>query len=188
MWSFSGNCAASVQISTFMCLWAIFIFIYSQDRSTYFPTDRSQIGRSIVGIYKSLTDTWKWKLGLRPRNSFSGNICFEFSVLCLCSALTSPWFLCSRVILGERGGEGERKGKGRGEGEGEGGGEGYSDRDVARILARLSRSSQRHFNNSLFCTRNRWTGNKKNKNTWLCSWQSSTKISLLWFQNIKKIS
>ncbi len=28
----------------------------------------------------SLTDTWMWKLGLWPRNSFSGNICFEFSV------------------------------------------------------------------------------------------------------------
>ncbi len=27
-----------------------------------------------------------WKLGLWPRNSFSGNICFEFSVLFLCSA------------------------------------------------------------------------------------------------------
>jgi hypothetical protein len=29
-------------------------FIYSQDRSTYFPASR--IGRPIVGIYKSLTD------------------------------------------------------------------------------------------------------------------------------------
>jgi hypothetical protein len=27
-----------------------------------------------------------WKLGLMPRNSFSGNICFEFSVLSLCNA------------------------------------------------------------------------------------------------------
>ncbi len=30
----------------------------------------SRIGRSMVGIYKSLTDTWMWKLGLWPRNSF----------------------------------------------------------------------------------------------------------------------
>ena len=36
----------------------------------------SRIGRSIVGIYISLT--WMWKLGLWPRNSFSGNICFKF--------------------------------------------------------------------------------------------------------------
>jgi nitrate reductase gamma subunit len=28
-----------------------------------------------------------WKLGLWTRNSFSGNICFEFSVLVLCSEL-----------------------------------------------------------------------------------------------------
>ncbi len=32
-----------------------------------------------------LTDTWIWKLGLRPRYSFSGNICFKFSAFCLCS-------------------------------------------------------------------------------------------------------
>ncbi len=45
-------------------------------------------GRLILVIYKSLSDTWMWKLGLRPHNSFSGNICFEFSVLCLCSVWT----------------------------------------------------------------------------------------------------
>ncbi len=28
----------------------------------------------ILGIYKSVTDTWMWKLGLRPRNSQKRNI------------------------------------------------------------------------------------------------------------------
>ncbi len=46
----------------------------------------SRTGRPIVGIYNSLTDTWMWKLGLRPQCSFSGNICFKFSAFCLCSA------------------------------------------------------------------------------------------------------
>ncbi len=45
----------------------------------------SRKGRPIVGIYNSLTDTWMWKLGLRPRYSFSGNICFKFSAFFLCS-------------------------------------------------------------------------------------------------------
>jgi hypothetical protein len=58
-------------------------FIYSQLSVHLFSC--SKIGRPIMGIYKSLTDTWMWKLGLRPHNSFSGNICFEFSVLCLCT-------------------------------------------------------------------------------------------------------
>jgi hypothetical protein len=44
----------------------------------------SRIGKSIVEIYKLLTDTCMWKLGLWSHNSFSGNICFEFSVLVLC--------------------------------------------------------------------------------------------------------
>ncbi len=66
----------------------------------------SRIGRPIVGIYKSLTDTWRWKLGLRPQYSFSGNICFKIFVLCLYSVFknvtahcvdTSEWnkALCS---------------------------------------------------------------------------------------------
>jgi hypothetical protein len=40
----------------------------------------SKIGRSIMGIYKSLTSTFTC-----TSNSFSGNICFEFSVLVLLS-------------------------------------------------------------------------------------------------------
>ncbi len=45
----------------------------------------SRIGRPILRIYKSLTGAWMWKLGLRPRYSFSGNICLEIPVFCLCS-------------------------------------------------------------------------------------------------------
>ncbi len=139
MYSFSGNCAASIPISSFMCLhckdkipkfrnkysqkrnigvsvpistfmrmWVIYIFprsvclfcwrkcVFSLQCVSDLNIPRigphiscSRIGRSIVGIYKSLTDTWMWKLGLWPRNSFSGNICFQFSVLFLCSV--SAW-------------------------------------------------------------------------------------------------
>ncbi len=71
-----------------VCLWAIYI-LYSQDQSTTPHISCSRIGRSIIVIYKSLTDTWVWKLRLWPRNSFSGNICFKFSALVLCSACTN---------------------------------------------------------------------------------------------------
>ncbi len=47
------NCVASFPISIFMCLWGR--FIYFQDRFTYFPASR--LGRQIVAIYKSPTDT-----------------------------------------------------------------------------------------------------------------------------------
>ncbi len=56
----------------------------------------SRIGRPIIGIYKSLTDTWMWKLGLWPHNSFSGNICFEFLVMVLCSVINGLAHLRNR--------------------------------------------------------------------------------------------
>ncbi len=62
------NCPASVPISTFMCLWAIYIF----PRSVSLFCCRKICG-PILGIHKSPTYTWMWKLGRRPRNSFSGN-------------------------------------------------------------------------------------------------------------------
>jgi hypothetical protein len=52
MYSFSWNCAASQFPHSFVCE----RFIYSQDQSTYFPA-ACRIGRQILEIYKSLTDT-----------------------------------------------------------------------------------------------------------------------------------
>ncbi len=60
----------------------------------------SRKSRPIEGIYNSLTDTWMWKLGLRPRYSFSGNICFKFSAFCLCSAFVSSLsFYCLSYVI-----------------------------------------------------------------------------------------
>ncbi len=53
MYSFAGNCAVSVPISTFICLWAIYIFPGSVHVFGY-----SKIDRLILEIFKSLTDIW----------------------------------------------------------------------------------------------------------------------------------
>ncbi len=39
-----------------------------------------------------------WKLGLRPLYSFYGDICFEISVFCLCSACT-VYTVCTVQLL-----------------------------------------------------------------------------------------
>ncbi len=81
MYSFSGNCSASVACN--------FHFHVSVSDS-YIP----RIGRRwIVGIYKSLTDIWMWKLGLWPRNFFFWKYLFRiFGIGCLqCDLL---WLTC----------------------------------------------------------------------------------------------
>ncbi len=67
-YSQKGNCKATIPISTFPCLWTIYIF----QRSIYLFWCRKICG-PILGIYQSLTDTWMWNLGLRPRNSQKRN-------------------------------------------------------------------------------------------------------------------
>ncbi len=68
IYSQKRNCAATIPSPTFMFLCAIYIFPPSVCKFCC-----RKIGGPIVGIYKSLRDTWMWKLRLRPRSSFSGN-------------------------------------------------------------------------------------------------------------------
>ncbi len=60
MYSFPGNCAAWVPISTLVCLWAIYIFPGSVH--IFFC---SKIDPEILEIYKFLTDIWVQELGDR---------------------------------------------------------------------------------------------------------------------------
>ncbi len=59
---------ASVLISRCMWLWAIYLF-----PQLVCIFCRRKIYGLTLGICKSLTYTWMWTLGLRPRSSFSGN-------------------------------------------------------------------------------------------------------------------
>ncbi len=68
---------ASFPIPTFQYLWAIYIFPWSVCLFCC-----RKIGGPIVGIYKSLTDTWIWKLGTRPHSFISGNISIGSCLQC----------------------------------------------------------------------------------------------------------
>jgi hypothetical protein len=50
-------------------------------------------------IFKSLTDTEMWKLGLWPHNSFSGNICFELLVLFLCNVVLVNKVFSKHILI-----------------------------------------------------------------------------------------
>ncbi len=89
-YSQKSNCSAPVPISTFMCMWAIYIF----QRSICLFCCRKICG-PILEIYKSLTDTWMWKLGLRSRNSQKRNTLMGFSLQCaLALTWSSGWEPC----------------------------------------------------------------------------------------------
>ena len=66
------NCAASFPISTFMFL------RYSHDRSSILV---QKIGGPIVGIYKSLTNTWMWKFGIHKSDLLCSVTVFAALVL-----------------------------------------------------------------------------------------------------------
>ncbi len=83
------NCTASFPIPALMyCIWEG--FIYSHHGSAYFSSG------PIVGIYKSLTDTWMLKLAPRPHSFISGNTWIGSSMQCSVSGqyslyCDSPW-------------------------------------------------------------------------------------------------
>ncbi len=78
------NIGVSVPISTFMRLWAIYIFPRSVSLC------RRKYVEPILGLYKSLTDTWMLKLGLSraiPRKEYIKGISLQCTY---CSTVTAP--------------------------------------------------------------------------------------------------
>ncbi len=96
MYSQKWNYAASLfskQNPILIYLWEIYIF---PESVCLFCC--SQICGLILGIYKSLTNTWLLKLGLRPRNSQKRNTEMGFSLLCTNKYCTLLSFYLQRVL------------------------------------------------------------------------------------------
>jgi hypothetical protein len=68
MYSQKWNCVALFPIPTSMHLWAIYIL---PESVCIFGC--SKIDRPVLGLYKSLTDTWMWKLRDRTLQFCFGN-------------------------------------------------------------------------------------------------------------------
>ncbi len=86
-------------VPTLIYLWEIYIF----PGSVCLFCCRKICG-VILGIYKSLTDTWMWKLGLRSRNSQKRNSYLEFSLECMLqdsAAVVRLRYAFLRYLLGK---------------------------------------------------------------------------------------
>ncbi len=94
IYSQKRNIGVSVPISTFMCLWANYMF----PRPVCLFSWRKYVEcRPILRLYKSLTYTWMWKLGLRPRYSRKVIHKWDFR----CSAGQAPRCLSLILLLSE---------------------------------------------------------------------------------------
>ncbi len=85
IYSFSGNCAASAPISTFMCLWAIYIF----PGSVHIFPPAEKTDPSWEYIIRSQTHecgNWDWDTDIPFLGIFVSNFRhFVFAVCCICN-------------------------------------------------------------------------------------------------------
>ncbi len=88
------NCAATVLISTFMCLWAISIFPPS---ICLFCCRKRCVDRSWEYINRSQTHECGNWLGLRPRDSQKRNTKMEFSLQCFINVIPFWMNFCNQL-------------------------------------------------------------------------------------------
>ncbi len=85
IYSFSGNCAASAPISTFMCLWTIYIFPGSVH--IFPPAEKADPSwKYIIRSQTHECGNWDWGLDIPFLGIFGSN--FRHFVFAVCSRLT----------------------------------------------------------------------------------------------------
>jgi hypothetical protein len=92
MYSFSGNCAAAQSQFPHSCVCEQFLILTGFGHLF----SCSRIGRPIMGILKSLTDTWMWKLKLRGRTVPFLGIFVLNSQYCLFAVHATHWLATRR--------------------------------------------------------------------------------------------